>query len=562
MKRIWLNKSMGVLFLVLIILMAAPIMPRAATITLANLGDANKNDLVKIDYLDWAVVKTDTTTTPGTKYVYLLLAQGYSDDNQGFGATTNYSSSLLRGRINKWMADGYVPTIQAIAVEPNLKLDKYNDLTIKTEPTAVMAGTKTEDILFAPSYGDMREWINGDVTNANTNIPSSHPLHTDKQPPYNFANRFYCRTAVNTGNVTAVLRRHATNGTSMNKLDLGMVATALFPTYCSDVPGVWVNAGEVVRKVKVYYVDTAGNPIPPNGTTSKTYNVTVGSAFTDATLTSSEVPTIPDYTYIEWRKGSMSGETKSGLPNGTILSAKEVIKGTDIYLVYEPHFTITYNSNDNDIKTWSHSAGFGSGTHQVMVKKLLDTGFIAQPGTQFLGWNTRADGNGTSYDPDTPMYVSGNVILYAQWKKVNTTLTITKEVAGDYGDRTKKFAFTVFYEDGTEKTFALAHGEERTLSDVPAGSRVSVKEDDLSGNYTASYLDSLTPGAQPEDVEDTVWLDMTDAPRTITFINTRSMVPETGIDMGTVGAILLLPLLIVASVFIYLVVKRRGQRAR
>ena len=46
---------------------------------------------------------------------------------------------------------------------------------------------------------------------------------------------------------------------------------------------------------------------------------------------------------------------------------------------------------------------------------LLSNPFVAPPAKYFLGWNSRADGNGTWYDANSPIAFEQNVVLYAQW---------------------------------------------------------------------------------------------------------------------------------------------------
>jgi len=553
MKGTRLKKSIGLLCLVLILLMAMPIAPRATHITLANLGNAVKNDRVTIDGKDWIVVKTQTVGTApnAVKCVYLIMV-GHFLGNAPFGNNQNYDSSTLRANM-KWLLDNnYLPTIHAIAVKPNLN-PPHNNMATLTSPiaaggtTVVMAGSTTQDILFAPSNGDMREWINGNTTSTNTAIPSNHPLHSGSG--ISFSPRFYGRTAVSDGvSVTGVNR-------IADQLDYGILASSAM--YAYEVPCVWVNAGAVNREVKVHYVDTAGNPIPPGGPTSKTYNVTIGNTFT---LTSSDVPTIPGYTYKEWKKGASGTPTTAPFPNPT-LSAKEVIDGTDIYLVYQQDFTITYDSNDAANGTWSHSAGFGSGTQQVTVRPLSDTGFTPQPGVKFLGWNTQANGQGTAYAPGASMPVSGNVTLYAQWGPDIVNLTIAKEVAGDYADRTKEFSFVVFFGRFNihGEVHILKHDQSATF-EVVTGSEVKIVEL-LPDGYTVSYTDSLFPGVVNDDEDDTGWLVMT-AGRTITFTNTRDVSPPTGIGLGDLGALLLLPLLLIAAIPVYLAARKMYRRRR
>ena len=37
---------------------------------------------------------------------------------------------------------------------------------------------------------------------------------------------------------------------------------------------------------------------------------------------------------------------------------------------------------------------------------------------QFTGWNTESDGSGTAYQPEDPVKLTGNLVLYAQWEKM------------------------------------------------------------------------------------------------------------------------------------------------
>lgn len=43
----------------------------------------------------------------------------------------------------------------------------------------------------------------------------------------------------------------------------------------------------------------------------------------------------------------------------------------------------------------------------------------------FLGWNTKADGTGTTYYPNGTIKVTGNMDLYAQWGRRSSTVTVT-----------------------------------------------------------------------------------------------------------------------------------------
>jgi uncharacterized repeat protein (TIGR02543 family) len=65
-----------------------------------------------------------------------------------------------------------------------------------------------------------------------------------------------------------------------------------------------------------------------------------------------------------------------------------------------------------------------SANSQVTV--LGNTGSLAKPGYTFAGWNTAANGSGTSYSPTSTFTINSNTTLYAQWTPEPTrTFTVT-----------------------------------------------------------------------------------------------------------------------------------------
>jgi uncharacterized repeat protein (TIGR02543 family) len=46
-----------------------------------------------------------------------------------------------------------------------------------------------------------------------------------------------------------------------------------------------------------------------------------------------------------------------------------------------------------------------------------NTGALARSGYMFEGWNTKANGTGTTYKPGAVITVKGNVTLYAKWSR-------------------------------------------------------------------------------------------------------------------------------------------------
>ncbi|MDR1068934.1 MAG: hypothetical protein LBL36_06805 [Clostridiales Family XIII bacterium] len=173
-----------------------------------------------------------------------------------------------------------------------------------------------------------------------------------------------------------------------------------------------------------------------------------------------------------------------------------------------------------------------------------------------------------------------------------TTLTISNMVAGDYADPTKEFVFTVKFldtdevplADGTkfvytgsaiipgvtapeggtltanadgEVSFVLSHGQSIIIAGVASSGSVRITQTEAPV-YTVSFTDS--ENGAPETGFDTGLREMKPNPRSFSFVNTRSAVPDSGIDAGNAGAMLLLPLLALPSLFIFWILRRAYRR--
>ncbi|WP_312650048.1 leucine-rich repeat protein [Aminipila sp.] len=84
-------------------------------------------------------------------------------------------------------------------------------------------------------------------------------------------------------------------------------------------------------------------------------------------------------------------------------------KTTNLYKA-EPFYSVTYDGNGN-------TSGIAPSDSDTTIPVSYNTGSLKKVGYAFRGWNTKADGTGTHYDPGTAFgVVHQNVILYAQWK--------------------------------------------------------------------------------------------------------------------------------------------------
>ena len=78
--------------------------------------------------------------------------------------------------------------------------------------------------------------------------------------------------------------------------------------------------------------------------------------------------------------------------------------------------TITYNSNDENGLTSTQEV-------EENVKTKLNKNTFTRDGYEFIGWNTKADGKGTAYTDEQEVSIKDDLVLYAQWEKVNTDIT-------------------------------------------------------------------------------------------------------------------------------------------
>ena len=160
---------------------------------------------------------------------------------------------------------------------------------------------------------------------------------------------------------------------------------------------------------------TATN-ITLNGVVGQEYSRDNGTTWQDSPIFS-ELTHDTEYTFITRVKETATH--KASLVSAGTLENTSVIST----------FTITYNGNTNTGGT----APTDSETYEQgeTVTVLGNTGNLVKVGYTFEGWNTQADGRGIDYAPaSTFLMGSGSIILYAKWKPVTVTYTVSFDVAG------------------------------------------------------------------------------------------------------------------------------------
>lgn len=112
-----------------------------------------------------------------------------------------------------------------------------------------------------------------------------------------------------------------------------------------------------------------------------------------------------DVTYTEWASDNAGTWTRTGTP-------KCKYCGYTKDPVEEKAYDLAYDLNGSTDK---QTADFATVEHVTETEVTTDQ--PARKGYSFVGWNTAADGSGTSYEAGAKIKLTAPVTLYAQWKK-------------------------------------------------------------------------------------------------------------------------------------------------
>jgi uncharacterized repeat protein (TIGR02543 family) len=124
--------------------------------------------------------------------------------------------------------------------------------------------------------------------------------------------------------------------------------------------------------------------------------------------------------------------------SGTSYAAGSTISMTGTIILYAQwinpsiQYSLVYNAGTNGSGT--PPAGSTIYNSNTPVTVLGNTGpFTNSGGLTFYGWNTLADGTGTSYSAGTIFNITANMTLYAHWVDLSSPLTVTYDGNGNTG---------------------------------------------------------------------------------------------------------------------------------
>ena len=189
------------------------------------------------------------------------------------------------------------------------------------------------------------------------------------------------------------------------------------PLGLSDTMTITLKINAVV--VKSYSVTYDGNGSTGGIVPSDPSTYTSGSTVTIKTNSGLLVKT--GSTFAGWNTAADgTGAAYAASATFTMGSANVTLYAT---WAANPTYTVTYNGNGNTSGTVPTDPGAYITGATVTTK--TNSGTLVKTGSTFAGWNTAADGTGTSYAASATFTMSSaNVTLYATWT-ANPTYTVT-----------------------------------------------------------------------------------------------------------------------------------------
>jgi len=187
------------------------------------------------------------------------------------------------------------------------------------------------------------------------------------------------------------------------------------------------------------------------------------------------------YTFGGWAT-SAGGAALAGASVSAFTTAADVT----VYVVWTPvNYSVTYNSNSADSGTAPiDGANYNIGQN-ITVR--ANTGTLTRTGYTFAGWNTAADGTGTTYQSGSQYLVgSSSVTLYAKWTANTYTVTYNANGGAGFAQRS---SVTVVSDTYTTAGTAITLPSAGTLAKTGynfGGWATSANGSALSGTFTTS----------------------------------------------------------------------------
>lgn len=151
-------------------------------------------------------------------------------------------------------------------------------------------------------------------------------------------------------------------------------------------------------------------------------------------------------------------------------------------------YTITYDGNTNTSGT-APTDSYVPYTADSVVTVLGNTGSLAKTGYTFAGWNTEANGTGTSYSQGNTFAINANTTLYAKWTSVPppSAPILTQSVGGNQA------AYILFTQTGSVTNYEYSTDDGATfLAFSPAQIYSPVEINTLSSDGVTRLTNGVT----------------------------------------------------------------------
>lgn len=246
-----------------------------------------------------------------------------------------------------------------------------------------------------------------------------------------------------------------------------------------------------------------------------------------------------------------------------------------LYAVWGPKpktTTLIYNANFGETPPMVEITLDNNATETI--KSYGETKLPTRSGYEFLGWSENRDATEETYKAGDKIVVdntgtANENILYAIWKQSTVTLTVTKTVTGNFGDKSKAFQFSMKVDGGndieltakgtaltqgkSDYTFSLKHGEFIEIKGIPVGKQIVLAETNAD-KYGVKFgeNDMITSGPRA------VTIASLTADTEIKVENYRDTPPDTGVFVDSLPYILIIAC--VAGVAALFLIRRRKKR--
>ncbi|MGI5990540.1 MAG: InlB B-repeat-containing protein [Lachnospiraceae bacterium] len=212
--------------------------------------------------------------------------------------------------------------------------------------------------------------------------------------------------------------------------------------------------------------------------------ITVG----ESTALKANAFTRSNYTFTGWNTAA-DGSGTSYTDGAEVTDLAQADGSVTLYAQWKQNvYTVHFDANGGSGDMSDQKITVGEST-------ALTANAFTRSGYTFTGWNTAADGSGTSYADGTEVtdlaQADGSVTLYAQWKQNTTPAPVYKIIKGDGQTWTKGTSTGIsMTADGPFAKFEklLIDGSEVAQSDYSATSGSTIV------TTTAAYAESLSLG--------------------------------------------------------------------